>query len=146
MSAPATGQAFNATRQLYLATELRVANTHASRFVGLLATSAGEFVSGKGLWIVPCRGVHTLGMRFPIDVIYLDSNSTVIHVEQSLQPWRIAPVRLSAASVLELPSSTVTQTATQLGDKVDIRVGARFTSRPERAKDSVSHQGKAANE
>lgn len=123
MPAPARGQAYNATRQQYLATELRVADTHASRFVGLLSTSAHEFGAGKGLWIVPCHGVHTLGMRFPIDVIYLDSNSTVIHVQEAMQPWRIAPVRMSAASVLELPASTVAHTATQLGDTVEIRVG-----------------------
>ncbi len=122
MSTPAKGQAYNATRQQYLATELRVADTHASRFVGLLGTRAHEFATGKGLWIVPCRGVHTLGMRFPIDVIYLDSNSTVIHVERSLRPWRLAPVRVSAASVLELPATTVTTTATELGDRVEIRI------------------------
>ncbi len=134
MSAPAVGQAYNATRQQYLATQLRVADTHASRFIGLLGTSAGEFLAGKGLWIVPCRGVHTLGMRFPIDVVYLDAKSTVIHLEQHLMPWRFAPVRLRAASVLELPPSTVTQTATQLGDKIEIRLGAGLHPTPSRSK------------
>jgi uncharacterized membrane protein (UPF0127 family) len=122
MSAPAMGQAFNRTRQQYLATELRVANSHASRFVGLLGTSAREFPAGKGLWIVPCRGVHTLGMRFPIDVLYLDSLMTVIYAEEHLQPWRFAPVRLRAASVLELPSDTIKGTATELGDTIEIQV------------------------
>jgi hypothetical protein len=38
-----------------------------------MCTDAGSFPAGQGLWIVPSRGVHTFAMRFPIDVIYLDS-------------------------------------------------------------------------
>src|SRR5215470_5203389 len=68
MSLPApTGSAFNRTRGAYLATELSVAGTHWSRFLGLMATAANEFSAGRGLWITPSHGVHTLAMRFPID-------------------------------------------------------------------------------
>src|SRR5437879_6742412 len=102
------GCAFNRTRQVFLATTLALANTHWSRLRGLLGTSPGDFRNGCGLWIVPCRGVHTLAMRFPIDVVYLDGARTVVHVECNLLPWRFAPIRMQAASVLELPSQTVT--------------------------------------
>jgi len=128
MPAPAKAYAYNQTRQTYLATELRVADTHRSRFVGLLGTSARDFVSGKGLWIVPCRGVHTLGMRFAIDVVYLDSGKAVVHVEQNLAPWRLAPVRLRAASVMELPPNTIRQTDTRIGDAIEIGMGTRGTA------------------
>ncbi len=114
------GQAFNKTRQLYLATDLRVAHTHLSRLLGLLATSPDDFRNGRGLWIRPCRGVHTLAMRFPIDVVYLDRVGTVVHVENNLQPWRFSPIRMQAASVLELPSHTVARTETALGDSIEI--------------------------
>jgi uncharacterized membrane protein (UPF0127 family) len=116
----ARGQAFNQTRQVYLATSLAFANTHWTRLRGLLGASRGDFGNGCGLWIVPCRGVHTLAMRFPIDVVYLDRTSNVLHIERDLQPWRFAPVRLQAASVLELPSRTVTSTGTTVGDKIEI--------------------------
>jgi len=115
-------QAFNQTRQLYLATHLAVAQTHWSRLRGLLGTSKDDFGNGRGLWIRPCRGVHTLAMRFPIDVVYLDRAGTVVHVEHNLQPWRFSPVRMQAASVLELPSHTVASTATALGDRIEIRM------------------------
>jgi uncharacterized protein len=122
------GQAFNRTRQVYLATELALADTHWSRLRGLLGASDNEFRGGRGLWITPCRGVHTLAMRFPIDVVYLDRSGTVVHLEQNLPPWRFAPVRLKAVSVIELPRQTVASTETALGDKIEITVGAHTES------------------
>jgi uncharacterized membrane protein (UPF0127 family) len=59
-------------------------------------------------------------MRFPIDVLYLDRERIVIHIEEELKPWRMAAVRARAASVLELPTGTVRDSRTELGDQVDI--------------------------
>jgi len=114
------GQAFNQTRRVYIARELALANTHWTRLRGLVGTSADDFGNGRGLWIVPCHGVHTLAMGFPIDVAYLDRDSVVIHIERELRPWRFAPVRMQAASVLELPSQTLAKTGTQTGDRIEI--------------------------
>jgi uncharacterized membrane protein (UPF0127 family) len=114
------GQAFNQTRQAYLATALAIANTHWTRLRGLLGLRSNDFRNGSGLWIVPCHGVHTLGMAFPIDVVYLDDAMTVIHVQGDLRPWRFAPVRTQAASVLELPCRTAAETRTAVGDKIQI--------------------------
>jgi uncharacterized protein len=116
------GQAFNRTRHSYLATELALADTHWSRLRGLLGASEHDFRDGRGLWIVPCRGVHTLAMRFPIDVIYLSKAGTVVHIEQQLQPWRFAPIRMQAATVLELPSGKAVASATVVGDKIEINI------------------------
>ena len=114
------GQAFNQTRQAYLATALAVADTHWTRLRGLLGVSPSDFRNGNGLWIVPCRGVHTLGMGFAIDVVYLDRSMTVIHIERDLKPWRFAPIRMRAYSVLELPSRTALETRTAVGDRIEI--------------------------
>ena len=116
------GQAFNQTRQLHLATNLAVAQTHWTRLRGLLGTKENDFRNGAGLWIRPCRGVHTLAMGFPIDVVYLDRSGMVVHLEPNLQPWRFAPVRLQAASVLELPRNTVAATGTAIGDRIEIKM------------------------
>jgi uncharacterized membrane protein (UPF0127 family) len=116
----AQGRAFNQTRQAHLATSLALADNHWSRVRGLLGMSPSDFRNGRGLWIVPCHGVHTWAMRFPIDVVYLDRARTVIHIERDLQPWRFAPVRMQAASVLELPCQTITETGTALGDRIEI--------------------------
>src|SRR3954464_4430228 len=124
---PADGQAFNRTRHAHLATALAVANTHWTRLRGLLGLASDDFRNGSGLWIVPCHGVHTLGMGFPIDVAYLDRNLKVIHVETDLQPCRLAPVRRIATSVLELPSRTTAATKTEIGDKIEITPPTRGT-------------------
>ncbi len=118
------GFAFNRTRQAYLATELSVAGTHWSRLRGLMGAAAASFRAGKGLWIVPSHGVHTLAMRFPIDVLYLNGDKVVIYAKQNLKPWRLAPVRMGAASVLELPGNTLNATGTAVGDCIEIELGA----------------------
>ena len=118
-----TGYALNQTRQTYLATRLLIAETHWTRFRGLMCSDAGSFPAGQGLWIVPCHGVHTFAMRFPIDVVYLDGDKVVIHLEENLKPWRLAPVRLRAASVLELPDRTLSSTRTAIGDRIEISLG-----------------------
>ena len=121
MPAPVRGRhAYNRTRQAYLATNLMLADTHWSRFRGLMATDARDFEQGNGLWIVPCRGVHTFGMRFPIDVVYLNVELRVVYVQENLKPWRMAPIRLTATSVVELPPGTIGKTQTGVGDVIDV--------------------------
>ena len=119
------GCAFNRTRTTYLATDLLIARTHWSRFRGLMATDSSRFSRGQGLWINPSHGIHTFAMRFPIDAVYLDRERIVIHIEEGLKPWRMAAVRIHAASVLELPTGAVRDSLTVLGDQVDI-----FLERP----------------
>jgi uncharacterized protein len=119
------GQAFNRTRQAYLATTLAVADTHWTRLRGLLGLAADDFGNGSGLWIIPCHGVHTLGMGFPIDVIYLDRAMTVSDVQPGVRPWRFARVRRQAASVLELPCHIAAATKTAIGDRIEITLPQR---------------------
>ena len=72
------------------------------------------------MWLVPSRGVHTFAMRFPVDVLYLNREKMVVHLEENLKPWRLAPVRMNAVSVLELPANTLHSTRTAVGDQVEI--------------------------
>jgi uncharacterized protein len=113
-------QALNVTRQVLLAADVAIADTHWSRLRGLIGMEARDFGNGQGLWIRPSSGVHTVAMRFPIDVVYLDRAGKVVHIEHSLRPWRFAPIRMKAASVLELPSQTLARTETKLGDCIEI--------------------------
>ena len=107
----------NETRDRILAESAEVADSSAKRKKGLLGRNT--FVRGEGLWIVPCEGVHTWGMKFPIDVLYLDKKSRIRKVLRAMMPWRLS-VCLSAHSVLELPAAVIEETGTQPGDQLDL--------------------------
>ena len=113
--------AFNRTRQAFLASNLQVADTHWMRLKGLLGKRLGDFERGQGLWIIPCQGVHTMFMQFPIDVLYLADNNVVLHAEENVRPWRLTPIRIGACSVLELPARTLFASGTAVGDEIEIR-------------------------
>ena len=127
---PSEGQAFNRTRRAHLATALAVANTHWTRLRGLLGLATSDFRNGSGLWIVPCHGVHTLGMGFSIDVLYLDRGLKVVGIRPGVAPWRFTPVLRDAASVLELPCGTAAETNTALGDTIEITLSKDCTQLP----------------
>jgi uncharacterized protein len=113
--------AFNRTRAQYLATRVELADNPWTRLRGLIGRNVQRFPQGSGLWIVPCRGVHTWAMSFPIDLVYLTRDHLVLHLEHGLKPWRFAPIRIQAASVLELPENTLAATGTTIGDQLEFR-------------------------
>ena len=114
----ATFCAFNVSRQCFLNLGVKVANTHLTRLRGLLGKV--RLRSDEGLWLLPSRGIHTFGLMFPIDVIYLDSQLRIVHLIENLGPLRIAPLRLQSESVLELPVRTIYESGTRLGDQLMI--------------------------
>ncbi len=104
-----------------MALAAEVADTSKKRRKGLLGrTSLSE---GEGLWITPCEAIHTIGMKFPIDVVFLSRDRRVVKLKEAVPPGRIA-VCLRAHSVLELPAGTVAATNTAVGDRLEFeRVG-----------------------
>jgi uncharacterized membrane protein (UPF0127 family) len=61
-------------------------------------------------------------MRFPLDLIYLDQNNTVVHVEENVKPWRFAAVRMDTTTVLELPWHTIWNSSTKVGDQIELHL------------------------
>ncbi len=84
-----------------LGASVPVATTLPSRLLGLALLRRDR--AGPGLLIPRCRSVHTFGMRFPIDVLFLDERDRVIELRRSVPPCRL--IRCPGAmAVLELPS------------------------------------------
>ncbi|HUB52187.1 MAG TPA: DUF192 domain-containing protein [Terracidiphilus sp.] len=110
-------RAVNTTRGSIVASSLEVADSGASRNKGLLGRDG--LAPGGGLWIVPCQSVHTFFMRFPIDLVYIDSRKRVRKVKSAVGPGRIS-FCLTAQSIIELPAGTVLRTETQPGDMLAI--------------------------
>ena len=111
----------NKTRGTCLASKTELVRSILKRMKGLIGRSADAFSQGTGLWIVPCNGIHTFGMRYPIDVAYLESKERVLRVYHRLAPFRLAALMLNAQSVLELPAGTLGETQTEVGDVLEIR-------------------------
>src|SRR5207302_549707 len=78
----------NATRNTVLAGAAEVADRGATRRKGLLGRAGLD--DGAGLWIVPCESVHTIGMKFAIDLVYLDRKHRVKKVRSSVPAWRLS--------------------------------------------------------
>ena len=111
---------YNKTRETFVATETMVADSYIRRLVGLLGKTKRWAQLGRGLWIIPSSGVHTIGMLFPIDLIFLNKEKQVVYVEEHVRPFRISKVSLKAESVLELPPHTIYRSGTQIGDRFEI--------------------------
>jgi uncharacterized membrane protein (UPF0127 family) len=103
---------------LLLADRLRSAHTHWTRLRGLLGT--GRLESGQGLWIKPSNQVHMFGMRYAIDVVFLDDENRVLRMAHDLQPNRISPRVAGATSVLELPAGTLARVGLATGIRLEI--------------------------
>jgi len=80
---------------------LHRADTYWARLLGLHAYRRLPWHAG--LYLAPCKAVHTMGLRYAIDVVFLDRHRRVIRRRDSLPPWRCA-VCSRAASVVELPA------------------------------------------
>ncbi len=109
----------NLTRDTVLAERAAVAETPAARRRGLLGT--GSLADGAGLLIVPCRQVHTFGMLYPIDVVFVDEAWSVKRVVHAMKPGRLGALVLRARAALELPAGKAGETGTRAGDMLDAR-------------------------
>lgn len=88
-------------RQNVLGFKVPVATTLESRLLGLSFLDPNDV--GEGLLIPDCRSVHTFGMKFELDLVFLSQEGRVVEVRRGVRPRRF--VRCAdAAAVLELPA------------------------------------------
>ncbi len=109
----------NETRAVVIGDRIRKADHYFSRLFGLLPKSSLE--PGEGLWIYPCNDIHSIGMRFRFDALFLDKELRVVHLVEDMGPWKVTPIIRQAKSVLELGSGVIAQTGTQLGDQLSFK-------------------------
>ncbi|MEZ5398333.1 MAG: DUF192 domain-containing protein [Bryobacteraceae bacterium] len=107
----------NVTKGTILCDRGLAADTSEKRRTGLLKHKS--LPEGEGLWIVPCEGVHTFGMNFPIDVVYLNKKRVVVKLRPNMVKRRMS-FCLRAHSVLELPTGMIAKTQTAVGDQLEL--------------------------
>ena len=105
----------NARTQCAVADAVEVAVTRRARRKGLLGRAG--LAPFSALVLAPCAAVHTMFMRFAIDVIFVDSKGRAVHVVPGLAPWRAA-MALFAHAVIELPAGTLASREVAVGDSL----------------------------
>ncbi len=103
----------NKTNGQCISSDAKVAKTFIERLVGLL--NRKSLPPEEALIFYNVSSIHMFFMRFPIDVVFLDSNMQVIRICQNLKPWRLASC-LKAAITIELPNGRAENTHLALGD------------------------------
>ncbi|MCB0326630.1 MAG: DUF192 domain-containing protein [Bdellovibrionales bacterium] len=90
------------------------------RLRGLLGRKS--FDNGEGMWIEPCSSIHTFFMHFPIDVLFLSQDNTVLKAKENLRPFRLELGVRRSKKVLELPCGVIQKTQTCVGDQLSYQV------------------------
>lgn len=109
---------YNATKNSCLGEQISIADSSVRRLVGLLGKRS--LPHGCGLFIVPSQAIHTVGMAFPIDVVFVDKKYSVLGVREAVRPFRITRVFWKALGVLELPAGTISGSRTEVGDQLRV--------------------------
>ncbi len=98
-----------------------VADRWYERMRGLLGrTGLGQ---GTGMLLHPCGAVHTIGMRFVIDVVYFDAAWRVVHLVPGLRPNRFSGGGRRACATLEIQSGGVDLSLLAPGETVSFNEG-----------------------
>ena len=97
-----------------LATRAGFAQTPIQRMTGLLARD--RMADGEALLFPRCRSIHTWGMRFPIDVVFVDRAWTVVALKERVGPWRIVLPVWPAWGVVELAEGAIERAGLRVGD------------------------------
>jgi uncharacterized membrane protein (UPF0127 family) len=95
-----------------------IADTRRARRRGLLGRDSME----GALVIEPCRWIHTIGMKFPIDVAYLDADGIVVKTIQ-MQRFRVGVPVWNARSIIEAEAGAFGRWGLRVGDEIEVRVG-----------------------
>ncbi|HEY9465685.1 MAG TPA: DUF192 domain-containing protein [Vicinamibacterales bacterium] len=92
-----------------------------SRRKGLLGRDS--LADNHALVLAPCGSVHTFGMRFPIDVLFVSADGNVIKIVERMGAWRMAG-SLQACITVELPTGSVQRHQVVQGDRLSIKSGS----------------------
>ncbi len=108
-------RAFNQTKNVLVAGQVKPATTFLTRLKGLLGTS--QLARDQGLYIKPCGAIHMIGMTYAIDAIFFDDQLIVVGTESNIPPGKLLVQFKGATSVLELKAGTIEDLQIDVGDK-----------------------------
>ena len=101
-----------------LAERATIARTLPARLKGLLGRR--QIREGEAMVFPQCRSIHTIGMRVPIDAIFVDRAWRVVGLRAGLGPWRVVCPVWSAWGVVEMAQGTLSRIRLQVGDQLNL--------------------------
>lgn len=94
---------------------------HATGYFARLRGLLGRTISQDGgLLLTPCSAIHTIGMGYTIDALYLDKQGRVLRIDESIAPGKLMPQQRGARHVLELPDGSAKRRALAAGDTLEV--------------------------
>ena len=113
------GELYEAQTGRLILPHLVGADTLAARAAGFLGRT--NIDDGEAMWFDRCSGVHTLGMRVPIDVVLVDGSGAVLDVVEAVKPWRFWIGRARTRSVLEMAAGNARRRGVTSGTILEMR-------------------------
>ncbi len=107
---------YNLRTHTHMPHKALLAGNAASRLVGLLGDDEPD--EGAAAYFTPCNGIHTFGMRYPLDVVFLDRDGTVLRCFRGLPPNRVTGIVPGARSALEFPGNAAADV--MVGDILEV--------------------------
>ncbi len=107
----------NISQNNIIASEAKFATSFITRLKGLLGTKRLD--KGKALVISPCSSIHTVGMKYAIDVVFLDTHDRIVKIINDMPAGKFSLCR-DSSYVIELPAGTIQATGTVIGDKLSL--------------------------
>lgn len=101
-----------------LLSRVRIPDSFYHKAKGLLGEK--KLQDGTGMLFEQCNSIHMIGMRVPLDILFLTSDGTILKCVYDIQPWRVA-VCLRAKTTIELPSGNIKKSGLKPGMKLEIK-------------------------
>jgi len=109
------------TSNTVVSENIMVADTFFKRLKGLMFTK--ELRLQEALHIIPCNEIHTFFMNYSIDVLYLDKDMNIVHIDEDMVPGKIGKHIKNAISVVELPEGRIKAAGLEIGQTVEFKQG-----------------------
>lgn len=118
----------NATKNSILVKDLEIAKSVGKKTKGLMFRK--EIASDSGLLMIfgydRKHEMWMFGMRFPIDIVFIDKEKRIVDIKHSVRPmgknpmtWRVYKPKQNCRYVLEVNSGLIKKTKTEIGDILD---------------------------
>jgi uncharacterized protein len=108
----------NSTTSTIVGTRIDLLTGFFERLIGLLARSSMS--RDEGVWLSRCRAIHTVGMRYSIDVVFVDREGFVLQICRKVRPNRLALSCRKARAVIELGAGALDTVELTVGDRIEL--------------------------